>query len=300
MLGVWLGDGHSSCGMITNMYDGIFEEIERRGYKCGKDVSKGGAGKAKTKTVYGLRDMLNNYGLLNNKHVPVEYLTASKDTKIDLLRGLMDSDGYYNKIRNRYVLTTTKKQQAEFSLNLLSSLGIKATVIKCKKYCNGKKIDGFDIVFYSAFYPFLVREIDIKCTPKKDRRSTISIKEIEEIDTVPTRCIEVDSSSHTFLFGDSMIVTHNTNKDLFNNYKGQTLLWPFNDLLDQNESYYTLQLSLYEIPMQNLGFNVIGRRLIWLRPDGSYEKIKLPEMTDRLRQALYIPSAEEIISKKIL
>ena len=108
--------------------------------------------------------------------------------------------------------------------------------------------------------------------------------------------VEVPDSPNNGL----VIFDYKTNKDLFNNYKGQTLLWPFNDLLDQNESYYTLQLALYQIPMQNLGFNVIGRRLIWLRPDGSYEKIKLPEMTDRLRQALYIPSAEEIISKKIL
>ena len=93
---------------------------------------------------------------------------------------------------------------------------------------------------------------------------------------------------------------YKTNKDLFNNFQGQTLLWPFNDLLDQNESYYTLQLGCYQIPMENLGYKVIGRRLIWLRPDGTYEKIKIPEITNRLREALYIPSAEEIISKNIL
>lgn len=93
---------------------------------------------------------------------------------------------------------------------------------------------------------------------------------------------------------------YKTNKDLFNNYKGQTLLWPFSDLLDQNESYYRLQLGLYSIPLENLGYKVVARRLIWLRPDGNYAKIKIPLITDRLREALDIPSAEEIISKNML
>lgn len=97
-----------------------------------------------------------------------------------------------------------------------------------------------------------------------------------------------------------VIFDYKTNKDLFDNYKGQVLLWPFNDLLDQNESYYKLQLSLYAIPLENLGEKIVGRRLIWLKPDGTYDKIKLPSLSDRLRDALDIPSAEEIISKNIL
>ena len=97
-----------------------------------------------------------------------------------------------------------------------------------------------------------------------------------------------------------VIFDYKTNKDLFNNFKGQTLLWPFNDLLDQNESYYRLQLGLYQIPLENLGYKVVARRLIWLRPDGIYEKIKIPLITDRLRDALDIPSSREIIEKNLL
>lgn len=97
-----------------------------------------------------------------------------------------------------------------------------------------------------------------------------------------------------------VIFDYKTNKDLYKNFGGQTLLWPFNDLLDRNESYYTLQLSLYQIPMENIGYRVLGRRLIWVKPDGSYEKIKLVDMTKRIREALDIPSAKEIIEKNIL
>ena len=97
-----------------------------------------------------------------------------------------------------------------------------------------------------------------------------------------------------------VIFDYKTNEDLYKNYRGQTLLWPFQDMLDQNASYYTLQLSLYAIPLQNLGMKVIGRRLIWVKPDGSYEKVKIDSVSDRLRDALNIPSSKEIIEKGIL
>lgn len=97
-----------------------------------------------------------------------------------------------------------------------------------------------------------------------------------------------------------VIFDYKTNEDLFKNYKGQTLLWPFNDLLDQYYSYYTLQLNCYQIPLENIEYNVIGRRLIWLKPDGEYEKIKVDNISDRVRTALCIPSAKEIIENNIL
>ena len=97
-----------------------------------------------------------------------------------------------------------------------------------------------------------------------------------------------------------VIFDYKTNEDLYKNYRGQTLLWPFQDMLDQNASYYTLQLSLYAIPLQNLGMKVIGRRLIWVKPDGSYEKVKIENVSDRLRNALNIPDAQYIIDNSIL
>lgn len=97
-----------------------------------------------------------------------------------------------------------------------------------------------------------------------------------------------------------VIFDYKTNEDLFKNYREQTLLWPFNDMLDQNASYYTLQLGCYQVPLENLGYKVIARRLIWVKPDGTYEKVKIEKISDRIRQALNIPSAEEIIEKNLL
>ena len=71
-------------------------------------------------------------------------------------------------------------------------------------------------------------------------------------------------------------------------------------MLDQAVSYYTLQLGCYQVPLENLGYKVIARRLIWVRPNGSYEKVKINSIADRIRKALNIPSAQEIIENKIL
>ena len=71
-------------------------------------------------------------------------------------------------------------------------------------------------------------------------------------------------------------------------------------MLDMSESYYTLQLGCYQIPLENLGFNVIARRLIWVKPDGTYESIRIKDISDRVREALDIPTAQKIIEENIL
>lgn len=290
VLGVWLGDGAAACGMITNMYDGIFEEIKRRGYEVGNDVSGGGCGKATSRTILGLVTELRKLKLLNNKHIPYAYLSASYEQKMDLLKGIMDSDGYFNAKRKRFVLATTKENQRDFCVELLSSLGIKSTVVKAKKYCNGKIFDGYDICFICQDYPFLVRKVDI-ILPKTDKHSFKNIIKIEPVETVPTRCIEVDSPTHTFLFGKGMTVTHNTNKALTSEYARNTdqkMLYPFNDLYEESLSHYFLQLGLYQYPIEQLGLKVIGRRLIWVKPDGEYDKVQVPYMVGRIKNALGI------------
>jgi hypothetical protein len=64
--------------------------------------------------------------------------------------------------------------------------------------------------------------------------------------------LEVDSKSHTFLFGKNLIVTHNTNKKIeTKSYfdkktkKSQMMKYPLNNLQDTNFWHYSLQLSTY-------------------------------------------------------
>ena len=96
VFGVWLGDGHKVDGKITQMNKKVWKEIEHRGYILGPDLSRGNSGLAQTRTVYGLQKELRKLNLLKNKHLPSIFILSSKEQKIDILRGLMDSDGYYN------------------------------------------------------------------------------------------------------------------------------------------------------------------------------------------------------------
>jgi hypothetical protein len=80
-----------------------------------------------------------------------------------------------------------------------------------------------------------------------------------------------------------------TNRELrkdFSRESGKMLLPPFGDFFEEPLSYYTLQLSSYQLPLEDIGLKVIARRIVWLKDDGSYELIPLQDVTDRLREVL--------------
>lgn len=83
-----------------------------------------------------------------------------------------------------------------------------------------------------------------------------------------------------------VIMDWKTNRDLYKNFKEQRLLNPFNGLLDMPLSLYKLQLSAYENALYKIGMNVVGRRILWLKPDGEYEKINLESYREQLDNEL--------------
>lgn len=83
-----------------------------------------------------------------------------------------------------------------------------------------------------------------------------------------------------------VIMDWKTNEDLYKNFKDKTLLIPFNQLPDMPLSVYKLQLSLYQICLENIGFYVKARRILWLKPEGVYDKISLEAYVETLRIAL--------------
>lgn len=252
VLGVWLGDGGQHSGRITNMNPKLWDELEKRGCILSKDISYGGSGKAQERTIYGFRSKLIKMNLLKNKHIPDMYFRASFEQRLDLLRGFMDTDGFYHKTRKRCVMSTTREWQADALMNLVSSLGWKPTKIRAFGAGFGKKnIPIITVNFNPIDYnPFLTRNEDIiiKETFKSKYRS---IKKIEKIETVPTKCISVSSPLKTYLFSRNYIKTHNTDKSIdFRAYQTEWtdpeyLLPPLNHLQNCNGNIYALKMSLY-------------------------------------------------------
>jgi hypothetical protein len=70
-----------------------------------------------------------------------------------------------------------------------------------------------------------------------------------------------------------IIADYKTNEDLFKNHKGKKLMKPFDFLLDSPFGKYTIQLSLYQYLFEQIGFDfqVESRKIVWLKPDGTFE-----------------------------
>lgn len=224
ILGVWLGDGCHVSPMITcgdQDLDHFLNEFAKAGIKTRKVKRKtawavyfNSIGDEKTLTIF--REM----GLFRNKHIPKEYLRASKYQRISLLQGLMDTDGTVSKSGKVFQFVTIKKHLANEFGELLAGLGIKYSIIEKIMRCNGKVVDGtcFSVQFNTFVDHLEVFRLkrklgrmrisdEVSCNP---RSRTVQITSVEQIDSVPVRCIKVDSSTGMFLAGKTMIPTHNT------------------------------------------------------------------------------------------
>lgn len=82
-----------------------------------------------------------------------------------------------------------------------------------------------------------------------------------------------------------------TNADLYKDYShvyNIMMKSPF-DMLDFYEEpyyHYVIQLNCYQIGLMQLGIKIVDRTLIWLKEDGVYEKVKVPDITDTLLEIL--------------
>lgn len=88
------------------------------------------------------------------------------------------------------------------------------------------------------------------------------------------------------LTGRYIIADYKTNKDLYKNFKGTTMTGIFSHLLDMPFNHYQLQLSFYQLLFEQTGYEVEGRIVIWVKPDGSYEMFDTEDYTKELKDYL--------------
>lgn len=80
-----------------------------------------------------------------------------------------------------------------------------------------------------------------------------------------------------------------TNEDIYKDYSrkfNKMMLEPFNDYFEEPYGHYCIQLSMYQVGLMQLGIEVVDRNLIWLKDDGTYEKVKTPDLTQTVIEAL--------------
>lgn len=206
VLGVWLGDGDSYGAGLTSADEFIVEQMVANGINVTKR-----AGPYHYGLTGGFQSKLRSAGLLRNKHVPAAYLRASDRQRLALLQGLMDTDGHVTDY-GRCEFTSTNKGLADATHELVQSLGIQAKIIEGRATLNGKDCGAkYRVTFTPSVDVFrLPRKSALTKRVISDRVKHRFIVACERVDSVPVRCIEVDSPSHMYLATRAMIPTHNS------------------------------------------------------------------------------------------
>lgn len=228
-LGVWLGDGTTSEATVTAWAaeaDLVVERLVANGQpafiRALKNDGKGATiqlsvpNTGHLKLPYRFRTEARRIGLLGNKHIPPIYLRGSKEQRLKLLQGLMDTDGTISKT-GQASFTTTLPRLRDDVCELINSLGFKSSVSEKRA-----KIYGRDCgpVWNIQFWPFDI--LPIFALPRKLERqrprncknmpmsSTRQITNVRPVHSVPVQCISVDNESKQFLITRSLIPTHNS------------------------------------------------------------------------------------------
>lgn len=110
----------------------------------------------------------------------------------------------------------------------------------------------------------------------------LSTKYMEGIRRICGTCdlLFYDSDKDYFTLGD-----WKTNKTLFKDYNRQNgimMMGCVSDMIDEPLSHYIIQISLYQRMFESIGIKIGDRFLVWLKEDGTYEKIYLPKIKDEI------------------
>ena len=219
--GVWLGDGTNKNNSITiSKDDTIIAETFNKYYPISTlYIHK----------VYGtyrysfsnLRQDLQKIDMCYSrkaciKHIPDMYLTSSIEQRLQLLAGLLDTDGTLSKKEHRYHYSTTEKQLMEDFVSLISTFGWRCSVTEYEPALSSSGIQGRKKVYSVGFNP----TFEIPCrVPRKQLKvfskpRRITITNIEKIENGEMgKCIQVEGG--IYLAGKTLLPTHNSTIGLF-------------------------------------------------------------------------------------
>ena len=136
ILGLWLGDGHSASSRFTTVDPEVVESLQEYAAKIGVELSKGNTSdRAPNYSLSGnsgiFVNLLSELGVYKNKHIPQCYLVNDRHTRLELLAGLLDTDGSLQD--NCFDFIQKRKDISESVVYLCRSLGLAAYITECQK-----------------------------------------------------------------------------------------------------------------------------------------------------------------------
>lgn len=259
LLGAWLGDGHSGGAYITNIDKEIINYLHtvsrNHGWKvtCGKNKGityaispsiwyaypdKNGQveifdTKNQIRAKYGniylgnikrtsnipFSTLLKEEGVINNKHIPQSFLYDSRDNRLQLLAGLIDTDGYaYKNPRLMYEIIQVRKDLAFQIQDLARGLGFYTSInFKKTSYRLNGKLVKCNGAWRIKIHGKNLYEIPCKVKRKVYKKKELHINTREPLHTgfrveeygIGDFCGFAIEGNGRFLLGDYTVV-HNT------------------------------------------------------------------------------------------
>jgi len=214
-LGMWLGDGNKSSLYISSVDDEIIKFCHDYAIKLGGTISiknfKGSTAKRILIKETKLWEEFKLYNLPYNKHIPHDFLSNSEENRLQLLAGLIDTDGYIHK-SSAYSITQKSDDLARQIKFLADSLGFKTCINRKPSSCmvNGIKFTGVysTVLINGDIWRIPCRIARKKLNPSKKRDYLSSTITIEPYGIGEYAGFSLDGD-HLFLLEDGT-VTHNS------------------------------------------------------------------------------------------
>ena len=238
ILGHWLGDGDSSGPRFTSADEEIVDYYKK--YFDGTGLIVTYAGKYSYSVTTGINDggkqrnwfmnTLKKYNLIGNKHIPSDYLVNSREVRMAVLAGLIDSDGHNHGDVN-FEIVQKNERLADDIVYLARSLGFWCEKKKCIKTCTNSKNGPVSGIYYRmsiigedfSELPLLLeykRPHPENKTMKLD--CSISSFKVQKLGVGRYRGFELDEN-HRFLLGD-YTVTHNSNSVVDEHFNKENII----------------------------------------------------------------------------
>ena len=219
LLGYWLGDGDSKGTLITSQESRVIKYFVDCFKTKHTSLYLKYSGQQYDYRINSINrnnillDFLRKNNLINNKHIPLTYKCNSRQIQLELLAGLIDSDGYYHD--NCYEIAQKNEILLDDIIFLARSLGFSAYKKQMRKTCTNSKNGRIEGTYYiTNICGEGLEEIPVKCIRKKGHKRKLirdclkyRIK-LENIGIDDYYGFEIDGN-HRFVLGD-FTVTHNT------------------------------------------------------------------------------------------
>lgn len=217
VLGAWLGDGHNAGPAIFHYHKewGVIEKIVSLGHTVSRSsysnisvLRTAFDGDRSNKKRGKMIDGLKRLNVYKNKHIPRIYLESSIEQRLELLAGIIDTDGNCEK-DGRIRIITAREELKDGIVELATSLGFYPSCIR-RDTQSGFKGTGSWCIYFKVDFPLPVA-LERKQPKVFSNRTNVYIKSAQSIETSEFgRCIQVDSADGLYLAGRKLIPTHNS------------------------------------------------------------------------------------------